>query len=176
MRLSPLSRTRARALLVVSICVITIVLISFEGRRQHAASILANSTSDAANGSDGLCTLREAITAANNNAASGAGAGECIARSSSGADVIDATGVTDTIKLTGALRNITSSMTITGPGSSQLTARRDTGGDYRMFSVSNATVTISGLTATNGRTPDADCIFLGAPVHKTVGASRIQVP
>jgi CSLREA domain-containing protein len=72
-----------------------------------------NSTSDAANGSDGLCTLREAITAANTNAASGASAGECIAGSSSGSDVIDATGVTGTINLTGALPSITSSMTIT---------------------------------------------------------------
>jgi len=159
MRPSPLSRARVRTLLLISICITTIVLISFEGRRQHAASILVNSTSDAANGSDGLCTLREAITAANTNAASGASAGECIAGSSSGSDVIDATGVTGTINLTGALPSITSSMTITGPGSGQLTVRRNTGGDYRIFTVSNATVIISGLTATNGKTPDVDCGF-----------------
>ncbi len=44
----------------------------------QAATITVNSTSDAA-ANDGLCTLREAIAAANNNTASGAAAGECAA-------------------------------------------------------------------------------------------------
>src|SRR5262245_34912092 len=43
-----------------------------------AATITVNSTSDAAVNNDGLCTLREAITAANLNTASGAVAGECV--------------------------------------------------------------------------------------------------
>jgi hypothetical protein len=51
-----------------------------------ATTITVNSLSDVSNSSDGLCTLREAITAANNNAASGATAGECAAGSSSGSD------------------------------------------------------------------------------------------
>ncbi len=50
-----------------------------------AATITVNSTADTA-ANDGLCTLREAITAANNDAASGAAAGECAA--GSGADTI----------------------------------------------------------------------------------------
>jgi CSLREA domain-containing protein len=155
MRLSPFPRVRARTLLVISICLTTLVLVSFEARRQHAASIVINSTSDAANGSDGLCTLREAITAANTNVASGVSPGECVAGSSSGSDAIDATGVTGTINLATALPNITSSMTVSGPGSSQLTVRRNTGGDYRIFTVTSGnTVGFSGLTITNGKAAD----------------------
>jgi CSLREA domain-containing protein len=45
-----------------------------------AANIIVNSTSDAATGGDGLCTLREAITNANDNSQlPGAGAGDCAA-------------------------------------------------------------------------------------------------
>ena len=44
----------------------------------RAATITVNSTADNA-ANDGKCTLREAITAATNNAASGASAGECAA-------------------------------------------------------------------------------------------------
>src|SRR5713101_4914941 len=42
-------------------------------------TITVNSTADVVNSSDGLCTLREAITAANTNTASGVTAGECAA-------------------------------------------------------------------------------------------------
>ena len=44
----------------------------------RAATITVNSTADTA-ANDGVCTLREAITAANTNTASGAAAGECAA-------------------------------------------------------------------------------------------------
>jgi CSLREA domain-containing protein len=123
---------------------------SARARAAAAAPITVNSTSDAAS-DDGLCTLREAITSANSNAASGASAGECAA--GAGDDTITFS-VTGTINLTGALPDINSNMTISGP-SAQLTVRRDTGGDYRIFTVSvGSTVGISGLTVTNGRTPD----------------------
>src|SRR5216683_3054349 len=49
-------------------------------------TITVNSVGDIANSTDGLCTLREAITAANTNTASGATAGECAAGDSSGSD------------------------------------------------------------------------------------------
>jgi CSLREA domain-containing protein len=114
------------------------------------STITVNSTSDAAN-NDGLCTLREAITAANNDAASGGASGECAA--GAGDDTI-AFSVTGTINLTGALPDINSNMTIAGPGSSQLTVRRDTGGNYRIFFNNNRAVSISGMIIENGRTPD----------------------
>src|SRR5690349_2961540 len=52
------------------------------GVSPEAATITVNSLSDVANGSDGLCTLREAIQAAHANTASGAVAGECAAGTS----------------------------------------------------------------------------------------------
>ena len=86
----------------------------------------------------GACTLRAAIEEANNN--------------SGDTDVINFS-VIGTINLTGPLPNLTN-MTINGPGSSQLTVRRNTGGDYRVFTINGFIVSISGLTVTNGRTAD----------------------
>jgi uncharacterized delta-60 repeat protein/CSLREA domain-containing protein len=126
-------------------------------------NINVNSTSDAV-ADDGLCTLREAITSANLNAASGAASGECAA--GTGDDTITFS-VTGTLNLTGALPAVASNVTITGPGSGQLDVRRNTGGDYRIFTVnSGATVNISGLTAANGKTPDgaSDALINGGGI------------
>jgi CSLREA domain-containing protein len=88
------------------------------------------------------CTLREAITAAN---------------ASADADIITfAPGVTGTIQLTGALPNLSRNLTVQGPGANLLSVRRNLGGDYRIFTVSDGDlregplVTLSGLTITNG--------------------------
>jgi CSLREA domain-containing protein len=101
-----------------------------------------NSTADtddgvcAPAGAGNGCTLREAINAAN---------------TVPGTQTITFS-VTGTINLTSALPSLSTDMTITGPGAGQLTVRRDTGGDYRIFNVtSGTTVTISGLTISNGR-------------------------
>jgi len=126
------------------------------GITPEAATITVNTLSDVANAGDGLCTLREAITAANNNAASGAAAGECAAGSSSGSDTIDMTGVTGTINLTAALPDIASDLAINGPGSAQLTVRRSSSDLYRIFNIASGTVGISGLTAKDGSTPNAN--------------------
>jgi hypothetical protein len=67
-----------------------------------------------------------------------------------GHDTIDIN-ATGTINLTGALPNLASDMDIVGPGSSLLTVRRNTGGNYRIFSVApGATVRIAGLHIMNG--------------------------
>jgi CSLREA domain-containing protein len=79
-----------------------------------AATITVNSTADVA-ANDGACTLREAITAANSNTASGAAVGECAA-GASGADTIVfniGTG-TPTITLTSGLPSLVEAMTING--------------------------------------------------------------
>lgn len=160
MRSSPNHRAGA-VLYLASLCVVTVVFAS--ARPISATSVLVpagntitvTSTSDVANGDDGLCTLREAITAANSNTASGATAGECAAGSESDSDTISLTGVTGTITLGSALPNITSDMTISGPGSSQLTISGNN--SFRVFSLtlsSPGTVSFSGLTIANARIMD----------------------
>src|SRR5215207_7742728 len=100
------------------------------------AGIIVNSTSDAA-ANDGLCTLREAITSANTDAPSGAASGECAA--GSGADTITFS-VTGRISLTGALPDIASQMTVSGPGARDLVVSGNNA--YRVFKVAG------GATAT----------------------------
>jgi hypothetical protein len=73
----------------------------------------------------------------------------CITNATNGDDI--QFGVTGTINLTGALPNLTHSISIEGPGPDQLTVRRDTGGNYDIFAIGlAASVSISGLTISNG--------------------------
>lgn len=59
--------------------------------------------------------------------------------------------VTGTIKLAGALPDLSTNIDIQGPGANLLTVRRDTGGDYRIFTVpGGTTIALSGLTISNG--------------------------
>ena len=111
-----------------------------------AATITVNSTADVADGTDGECTLREAITAANTDAPSGAAQGECAA--GSGGDVIDVE-ATGTVNLTQALPDLASNIEIEGPGADQLTVRRNVGFGFRIFTVTSV-VSISGITISNG--------------------------
>src|SRR5947209_14949340 len=106
--------------------------------------ITVNSTADGAPANDGQCTLREAIINANNDNQSGST--DCAA--GSGADTISFS-VTSTITLSSALPDITTDMTISGPGASQLTVSGQN--SVRVFNVTAAgTVNISGLTVSNG--------------------------
>lgn len=63
-----------------------------------------------------------------------------------------------TITLNSALDILSGTLTITGPGAAQLTVRRSSAGgtpNFRIFRINNGqTVSISGLTITNGRTAD----------------------
>lgn len=165
---------------LASICVLTVVFGAWYMRRQTAvaapstaplhgappqlswaasalgppagSTITVNNTSDVANSNDGLCTLREAITAANSNIASGMTAGECVAGSATDPDTISLAGVTGVITITSALPTITSDMTISGPGLSQLSISGNN--SFRVFNItlpSPGTVNFSGLTISNGR-------------------------
>jgi len=66
-----------------------------------------------------------------------------------------------TINLTGVLPDISGDVTITNStGSSNLTVRRDTGGDYRIFKVnSGVSATFDGLTIANGLISDGGGIY-----------------
>ncbi|HBW57944.1 MAG TPA: sodium:calcium exchanger [Oscillatoriales bacterium UBA8482] len=54
------------------------------------------------------------------------------------------------INLAGALPSISSDIIFDGPGADQLTIRRDTGGDYNIFTVNGGNVTFEGLKLSNG--------------------------
>lgn len=137
----------ARALATLLVSVLFAVAASQFVTTQAAGTFTVNSLGDTPDASPGngacadaggQCTLRAAIQEANTN--------------SFDTDTINFS-VTGTINLTGPLPALTNSI-INGPGSSQLTVRRDTGGDYRVFLINSAVVSITGLTVSNGKTPD----------------------
>jgi CSLREA domain-containing protein len=90
-----------------------------------------NTPADTVDADPAVMSLRDAITAANSQA---------------GDNIINFS-VAGTINLTGALPDLSSNIQIQGPGADSLTVRRDTGGDYRVFTVdAGETVGIDGLT------------------------------
>ena len=110
----------------------------------HASTFTVTNTGD--NGGvnpspgAGTGTLRQAIVDANANA---------------GADMITfSASVTGTIVLSSALPNLSDDVIISGPGANVLTVQRSTAAgtpSFRIFTInSGKTVTISGLTITNG--------------------------
>ena len=86
------------------------------------------------------CTLREAINLANTRTNSLIGFSP---------------GLTGTIQLASVLPSLTASVAIQGPGADLLTVRRNTGGNYRIFNITPASITValSGLTISNGNAP-----------------------
>src|SRR4051812_45980341 len=118
-----------------------------------AAPIDVNSTADALNANDGLCTLREAVRSANLDTASGPGAGEC--RAGAGADAIRVPAGNFTLGLTGANENaaatgdldLTGTVDVTGAGTTPgPTGTTLNGMADRVFDIqAGAAVTISSL-------------------------------
>jgi len=185
----PLFRAQRPALFIV-LCLTLVVLVSAGANRQHAGALSRHGAGHYASvplavpdkgaiapegntitvntgldpgpvATDGLCSLREAIQAANSNVASGAVPGECAAGSNVGADVISLTGLTGIAGLTGALPNLASDITMIGPGAGVL-AVAGGGGAYRIFNItSGSNVSISGLTVRDGRTQDANIFPVG---------------
>ena len=149
---SDLTRLRRHVPLALLALLSAVAMAVLLAPRAEAATLTVNNTNDAGPGS-----LRQAIADANVNADS---------------DVIDVT-ATGTINLQGALPNLATAMQINGPGADRLTVRRDAGGDYRIFTVpgnqenccgnqGGPSVTIKGLTITNGRAPNGGGIKNGA--------------
>ncbi len=139
MKLFPPNRRpyiRAAAILLIAVVV---AVVSQLPKTQAASTFTVNSLGDTPdailNGvcadAGGQCTLRAAIQEANSN--------------SGDADIINFS-VIGTINLTGQLPNLTN-MTINGPGSNLLTVRRNTGGDYRIFTINGQFITVNHLRA-----------------------------
>ena len=133
-----------------------------------ALPITVDTTSDTSTPT--TCALRDAIDAANSDAAP-AGTG-CAA--GSGTDSIGFT-VTGQIQLGGSLPNIASSMSVTGPGPSQLEVRGQGSTASRVFAVDSTggDVTISGLKVSNGAggISNAATSFSGALTLQNVNVS-----
>jgi CSLREA domain-containing protein len=135
---------------ILLLAAVALVLVSMAGSPVHAANITVNTTTDELN-ADGDCSLREAIEAANTDAAVDA----CAA--GSGADTVTVPAGTYTISLAGADNtnaagdfDILDDVTISGAGAG--TTIVDGGGLDRSFDVINAsdTVMISAVTIRNG--------------------------
>jgi CSLREA domain-containing protein len=127
----------------------------------YAASIVVNSNADT-QANDGVCTLREAIIAANIDARSGTLSGECAA-GSSGADAISFAG-NYVITMGSQLPFVTTAMTITGKGAAntiiQAAATPNTA-TWRVLQVtSTGNLTLDGVTVRNGRCNNS-CTELG---------------
>src|SRR5215208_855076 len=122
------------------------VLFAYVSGPAWANTITVNTTADEQN-TNTQCSLREAII--NANADNQSGSSDCAA--GSGADVINIR-VSGTVNLSGVLPDLSSNIEIKGPGAGQFTVRRNSGGNYRIFSVTGDTtvVTISGMTISNG--------------------------
>ncbi|HEY3662515.1 MAG TPA: choice-of-anchor Q domain-containing protein [Chthoniobacterales bacterium] len=88
------------------------------------------------------CTLREAITTANT-------------RTDETLVLVNfVPGLTGVIQLTAALPSLAANITVQGPGTNLLTVRRNTGGNYRVFTVnSGVVVNLNDLTIANGNLP-----------------------
>jgi uncharacterized repeat protein (TIGR01451 family)/CSLREA domain-containing protein len=139
------------ALIIVVGMMLTIISYLSGGSRMiwaaPAATIIVNSTADSAIAGDGSCTLREAITNANDN--NDSSSGDCA--TGSGADTIefDPSVNGGTITLTSALPEISDDLTINGPGAANLTISGNN--SVRHFTISgDSTVEISNVTLTNG--------------------------
>ncbi len=142
-----------------------------------AATITVNSSSDTL-ADDGLCTLREAVIAANSNTASGAMGGECAAGSASEAATIVLSAGTYTLSIAGTGENasamgdldVTAPLTITGVGVATTTI--DAAGIDRAFDLTS-TLSLTDLTIRGGSASGPDTIGEGGGVLVTGGTLTV---
>ena len=139
-----LSRRR-KQLLVSTVTGTTLLLASVAPAL--AGTIGVTTTNDAINGSDG-CSLREAIVAANNNAAYS----DCIISGTPGNDTVDLTALSGSIVLSSTLSTlptISETLQINGPGAAALTVDGNGSSAVITSSLTANTVGIDGLTINN---------------------------
>lgn len=116
------------------------------------ATIVVNSAEDISDTTDGLCTLREAMLAANQNVESGELDDECVAGDDADTITFDLPAGT-TIELTGNALTFSDTVMIEGLGAADLTI--DAMGLNRVVHVTEgAVVTMTGVTLQGGAKPD----------------------
>jgi CSLREA domain-containing protein len=136
----------------------------------QAALISVNTLADNTINGDGLCTLREAIISANNNATGTSG---CIA--GSGADTIQLVG-TGNINLVSELPQITSDIIF-----KQSTSSASAGGfvirggaGFRIVEVVSGTVQFIDLSMVGGNATDGGALYINSPANVTLVNVAIQ--
>ncbi len=154
-----MNRKHFYSLLYPFLSILLLVAFGYSSQSVQAGStvapIVVNSTEDAIN-NDGLCTLREAIIAANKDKSSGRLAGECSATKGSDTIILPAGVYTLTrsdsgnedSSSTGDL-DITANLTVQGAGA-KTTIIQAVGFSDRLVQVISGTVTISGVTLEGG--------------------------
>ena len=143
---------RAPRLVVTSAAVVALCLATASGA---GAAVIAPATTDDTVANDGVCSLREAITAANTNAATGG------CPKGDGPDTIMLGATTYTLTRSGPIVenandsgdvDVTSGLTLTGAG--MLATVVNGGGIDRVLHVLSGTVRLEGLTITGGAARD----------------------
>jgi CSLREA domain-containing protein len=128
--------------------------------RASAATLVVTNTIDpgvggcTASGNGDGCTLREAITAANNQTLT------------PGADTINASGISGIITLLTALPALSTGITLNGPGATNLTVQRNSAvgtPNFRVFTIDNTTTTgptvvLAGLTISGGKVSGSNAL------------------
>ena len=156
------SRRQSRILLALVLPMLAVSMMFLISRTEAALvaptmTITVNSIADIV-ADDGQCTLREAITAANSDTASGALSGECVAGSGDDTIVLSAqtyrltlAGAEEELNATGDL-DITSNISLNAVSG---TATIDGNQLDRVLHIHpTVTVTITNMIITGGKTPD----------------------
>lgn len=161
---------RTRLLLLIPVLTILVLAAPPLFAATHA-TITVNSTDETINPTDGKCTLREAIIAANTDTPSGNVTGECSA--GSGADIVELlanasytlTVVDNTDPTLGdnGLPAITSDITLNGNGATVERSTADAIPYFRLFQINNgASLSLTNITLANGSTA-----YDGAGIYST---------
>ena len=175
------SKVSTRSILFLVVVLLAGILALRGTPAAHAAGgIIVNTDADTV-ADDGVCTLREAITAANSDSASGATAGECAA--GSGADTItfDADYTITLVVL--QLPAVTSELTITGNGAANSIIQANAAPDTALSRVFKVTaignLTLDSVNVRHGRCArrpvggDCGLIFGGGGIYNAGGTMTV---
>ncbi|MCW2953824.1 MAG: hypothetical protein JWQ48_2994 [Conexibacter sp.] len=147
------------------------IVMSARAPAAGAATITVTTSSDAVSTTDGFCSLREAVTAANSDTASGPTPGECPRGDPGGDTIVLASGDPYTLTPAGGSLHITSALTISGAGAASTTI--DAGGRDRVLDVGAApAVSLLGLTIRGGHAPDGTTLVGGSHLAGNGGGIR----
>ncbi len=141
---------------------------------QGPPDIVVTTLTDVTDPNDNLCSLREAITAANQNIASGSGPNECTAGTST-PDQIDLSTLVGDVQLATALPAITGDLNLVGSNHQRLV--RNATDLFRLLTLEQGTVFLCDLALVNGNTgtSTADSTLRGGGIRVNPGTTAALV-